>query len=294
MGERDLEGKVHVITGANTGIGRATAEALVRRGGHVVFAGRSEERTRPVMDALASEGAGDRIGFGELKLDDLSSVRRCGAELADRGPIHVLVNNAGLAGSRGVTADGFEVTFGVNHLGHFLLTQLLLGTLRASAPARIVNVSSHSHYRARAIDWDALRRPTASFTGIPEYEVSKLANVLFTAELARRLEGTGVTSYAVHPGVIASDIWKRIPPPFRGLAKLFMKSNQEGARTSVHCASSPEVAGDSGLYYAESRPKKPSKLAQDPDLAAELWRRSEEWCGLSLAGEARGAEEARP
>ena len=293
MSERDQEGRVHIITGANTGIGRATAEALVRRGARVVLANRSEEKTRPVLDALAREGAADRVDFVQLDLADLASVRRAGAELAARGPIHVLVNNAGLAGARGVTADGFETTFGVNHLGHFLLTHLLLDTLRASAPARIVNVSSHSHYRARTIDFDALRRPTASYTGIPEYEVSKLANVLFTAELARRLEGTGVTAYAVHPGVIASDIWKRIPAPFRWLAKRFMKSNEEGARTSLHCATAPELAGESGLYYAESRPKRPSKVAQDAVLAAELWRRSEEWCGIAVtAGTAAGPRRA--
>jgi len=277
---KDLEGRVFVVTGANTGIGRATATELARRGAEVIAACRSEERARPVLEAIRAETGNQKVSLVALDLADLASVRRCGEELARReGPIHVLINNAGLAGQRGVTADGFELAFGVNHLGHFLLTQLLLDKLRASAPARVVNVSSHSHYRARGIDFEAVRRPTRHYTAMPEYSVSKLANVLFTAELARRLQGTGVTTYALHPGVIASDIWKRIPQPFRAIAKSFMRSNEEGAQTSLHCAAAAEVAGESGLYYADCRPKKPSRPARDPALAGELWRRSAEWVG---------------
>lgn len=204
-------------------------------------------------------------------------MRACAKEfLATGDPLHILINNAGLAGQRGQTKSGFELAFGTNHLGHFLLTDLLLERLRESAPARVVTVSSMSHYDADGIDFDAVCRPTKSMTGLPEYSVSKLANLLFTEELARRLEGTGVTTYALHPGVIASDVWRGVPWPFRSVMKLFMKSVQDGAKTTLYCATSPEVADESGHYYDKSRRKEPSAVAT-PELAAVLWKRSVEW-----------------
>lgn len=276
-----MEGKVCLVTGANSGIGRETAIGLARRGARVVLASRSEEKSRPVLDEIAAdEGAGD-AEFLPLDLGSLASVRSAADDVLARGlPLHLLINNAGLAGSRGLTEDGFERTFGVNHLGPFLLTNLLLGALRDAAPARIVNVASHAHYGARGIDFEAQKRPTASLTGFPEYRVSKLANVLFTAELARRLEGSGVTTYAVHPGVIASDIWRRVPWPIRPLATAFMKSPEEGARPSLYLATSPEVADHSGRYYEGERERKPSRSARDPELARALWEESEAFCGL--------------
>jgi NAD(P)-dependent dehydrogenase (short-subunit alcohol dehydrogenase family) len=164
----------------------------------------------------------------------------------------------------------------VNHLGHFLLTELLIERLAATAPARIVNVSSGSHYQAKAIDYEAVRKPTKSVTGLPEYAVSKLCNVLFTQELARRHEPSSVSAYALHPGVIASDAWRRMPFPVRSLMKLFMKSTDEGAKTSLYCATSADVAGTSGRYYDACKEKAPSELAT-PELAAELWERSAAW-----------------
>jgi retinol dehydrogenase 12 len=194
----DLAGKVVLVTGANTGIGRVTAEELARRGAKVYLACRSEEKTRPVLDGIRSNGG--IAEFISLDLGDLASVRSAAVKfLATGDPLHVLVNNAGLAGTRGLTKDGFEITFGVNHLGPFLLTQLLLPVLRATAPARIVNVASKAHYEAKGIDFDALRTSTVSVTGLPEYAVSKLSNVLFTKELARGKAGAGVTSYSLHP-----------------------------------------------------------------------------------------------
>lgn len=281
MSERDLAGKTFVVTGANTGIGKETARVLARRGGRVVLACRSREKTRAVIDELRAQTGNEALAFVELDLEDLASVRRAAEQiLASEPALSVLINNAGLARAPGLTKDGFERTFGVNHLGHFLLTRLLLERLVASAPARIVNVSSHSHYRAKRIDFDALRRPTKTFTGMPEYEVSKLCNVLFTLELARRLEGKGVTTYAVHPGVIASDIWRTVPWPLGHVAKLFMKSVEEGAETSIHCATSPEVAEQSGRYYASCREKRPSRASLDQALAERLWQQSSEWVGL--------------
>jgi retinol dehydrogenase-12 len=268
--------RVFVVTGANTGIGRATAHALARQGGRVILACRSREKTEPILEEIRAATHNEAVEFLELDLARFESVRRAAAELTGRGhPIHVLVNNAGLAGQRGVTADGFELAFGTNHLGHFLFTTLLLDRIRESAPARIVTVASHSHYRATGFDWGAIRSPTQSLAGIREYEVSKLANVLFSAELGRRLAGAGVSTYALHPGVIASDIWRRIPWPLRSLATVFMKSNEDGAKTTLHCALG-DVAEQSGLYWADCAPRKPSRQARDEALAAELWRRSEE------------------
>ncbi len=287
MAERELEAKTCLITGGNTGIGRAAATELARRGARVTIACRSEEKGREAVEGIGREAHSDHVDLLLMDLADLASVRAAGEAYAARGEgLSILINNAGVAGQRGITKDGFELAFGTNHLGHFLLTQTLLPALRDAAPSRVVNVSSNSHRSARSIDWDAVRRPTQSITGLREYGVSKLSNVLFTAELARRLEGEGIHAYAVHPGVIASDIWRRIPPPFRQAAKLFMRSNERGAETVFYCAASDEVAGDTGLYYADCRRQKPSRPARDAELAAELWRRSEAFCGLD-AGAAR-------
>jgi len=273
----ELKGKTAVVTGANTGIGKATAIELARRGAKVVLACRSEEKTMPVMNEIAS--AGGQCEFLALNLGSLAQVREAAAELlARKHPIHLLIDNAGLAGQRGETQDGFELAFGTNHLGHFLFTTLLLDRIKESAPARIVIVASQAHYAAKGFDWDAVKKPTASLSGFPEYGVSKLANVLFSNELARRLEGTGVTTYALHPGVIASDVWRRIPPPLSWLLKAFMKSTEDGARTSVWCATDPALAKESGGYYDSEKPKKASRYALDPKLASELWTKSEEFC----------------
>ncbi len=279
MADRDLTDRTYVVTGANTGIGKETVRGLAARGARVVLAARSAEKTNPVIDELKKATGNDRLELLVLDLGELASVRRAAAELLARDlPIHGLINNAGLAGPRGVTKDGFELAFGTNHLGHFLWTRLLLDRVRASGPARIVNVSSASHYQAKGIDWEALRRPTRSTTGMSEYAVSKLCNVLFTRELARRVPASEVTCYSLHPGVIASDIWQRRVPRFlAAIPKLFMKSTAEGAKTSLYCATSPDCATHSGRYYTDSKEKRPSRLADDDALAAELWKRSEAW-----------------
>ncbi len=195
--------------------------------------------------------------------------------------IHGLINNAGLAGQRGQTKDGFELAFGTNHLGHYLFTRLLLDRLKATPGARIINVSSKSHYQAKGIDWDAVHRPTKTVTALHEYEVSKLANVLFTKELARVLAGSGVTTYAVHPGVVATDVWRRVPPPVRWIIKLLMITPERGAESSLRCATAPELATETGKYYdVGGRETRPSKLADDAELARQLWTKSAQWTGL--------------
>ncbi len=270
--------QVAIVTGANTGIGRVTARELARRGAHVIIASRSAERAQSAIDEIRAVAANGLVEFLPLDLGDFESIRRCAEAFLSRNlPLHLLINNAGLAGSRGLTASGFELAFGVNHVGHFLLTQLLLDRILASAPARIVTVASRAHYRASGIDWDHVRQRTRSATGLPEYGVSKLANVLFSAELGRRLQGTGVTTYSLHPGVVASDVWRAVPWPLRSLMKLAMISTEEGALTTLHCATSPAVANETGLYYDKCRVKVPGPAAQNPRLAAELWTRSEAW-----------------
>jgi len=277
-----LSNKTFIVTGANTGIGKITARELARQGAHVILACRTEAKTTPVIDEIKREVPDAKLEFVALDLGDLASVRACAEALLARDlKIHGLVNNAGLAGARGQTKDGFELAFGTNHLGHYLFTRLLLDRIKASGEARIVNVSSKSHYRAKGIDWGAQKEKTRSVTGLPEYEVSKLANVLFSKELARKLAGTKVTTYAVHPGVVATDVWRKVPPPFRWLMKRFMITPEQGAAASIRCATAPELATETGKYYdVGGKEVRPSKVSDDTALAAELWQKSAEWTGL--------------
>jgi retinol dehydrogenase 12 len=279
----ELAGKTFIVTGANTGIGKVTAKELARQGAHVVLACRSKDKTLAVIAEIKRDTGNDQVEFVALDLGDLASVRACAKELLARDlPIHGLINNAGLGGARGLTKDGFELQFGTNHLGHYLLTRLLLDKIKQTPGARIVNVASKAHYQARAIDWDVLNKPTRTVSGMREYAVSKLSNVLFTKELARRLEGTNVTTYAVHPGVVATDVWRRVPGPFRWVIKKFMITPEEGAQASLRCATAPELANETGRYYdVGGKETRPSKLADQAELAAQLWSKSAEWTGLS-------------
>ncbi len=274
----NMQGKVVLITGANVGIGRVAAVALARTGAQVVVATRSLPRTQGLLDEVKAMGGPGSAEWLELDLADFASVHRAADAFLAKGlPLHVLINNAGVAAAKGLTASGFEMAFGINHMGHFLLTQRLLPCLQASAPARIVTVASRAHTRVSGIDWQAVREPTRSGAGLAEYGVSKLANVWFSAELGRRLGGTGVHTYALHPGVVATEIWRQLPKPLAVMAKWFMISPEEGVATTLYCATSDAVAAQTGLYYDQCRPKLPSRLGQDTALAAELWQRSEAW-----------------
>ncbi|MEJ7604117.1 MAG: SDR family oxidoreductase [Kofleriaceae bacterium] len=279
----DLANKTFIITGANAGIGKITALELARQGAHVILACRSKDKTLAVIEDIKRATSNSKVEFVPLDLGDLASVRACAESiLARKIPIHGLINNAGLGGQRGQTKDGFELQFGTNHLGHYLFTRMLLERIKESGEARIVNVSSKSHYAAKGIDWTTLQSPTRTVTAMKEYAVSKLSNVLFTKELARRLEGTNVSTYAVHPGVVATEIWKRVPGPFRWLMKKFMITPEKGAEASLRCATAPELAKQTGLYYdVGGKETRPSRLADDAELAKTLWARSAEWTGLS-------------
>ncbi len=279
----DLTNQLFIVTGANTGIGKVTARELARAGARVILACRSQAKTQPVIEEIQREIPGAKLEFLALDLGDLASVRKAAeAILARDEPIHGLINNAGMAGAKGLTKDGFELTFGTNHLGPYLFTRLLLDRIKQAGHARIVNVASASHYQAKAIDWDALKQPTRSSTGMHEYAISKLANVLFAKELARQLDGTGVTTYALHPGVVATDVWRQVPAPLRWVMKLFMITPEKGAVATLRCAAEPAFGDQTGRYYdVGGKEREPSRLAKDEALAKTLWTRSAEWVGLS-------------
>jgi len=281
-----MKDRVVLITGASSGIGLVATRELLRRGAQVFAACRSRERAERAFPGIRSDPR-DALCFVPLELSDFESIRRCAATfLATGRPLHVLINNAGLAGARGLTRQGFEMTFGVNHLGHFLLTQLLLERLLASPPARVVNVASRAHRRVSGIPLDALRRSTPSWSGAREYNVSKLANVLFSAELGRRLAGRGVSTYALHPGVVDTAFWRAVPRLLRPLLHLRgMISPEAGARTLLHCATAPELEHESGLYYADCKVTAPTEVAQNRELASLLWQRSSAWVGPALSPE---------
>lgn len=273
----ELDGTFSLVTGPTSGIGRVTAEMLARRGAKVWLASRDLSKAELVRRGIALRGG--RAEIVALDLSDLESVRRCAEVVMQRAePLQLLINSAGLAGRKGLTRQGFELTFGVNHLGHFLLTQLLLPKLLAQ-PSRVVNVSSKAHYDATGIDFAELRRPGRGLGALHAYAVSKLANVLHAKGLAERYTARGLHSYALHPGVIKSDVWRQMPQPLRYFFTRRMLSNEDGALTTLYCATSPNVANDSGLYYDECREKTPSGPALDRTLCAELWRRSETFVG---------------
>ncbi len=273
----NLAGKTAVVTGATSGLGLEAAVALGRAGARVLMVGRDPVRTAAALDVVRRRSASGG-GAVEMLLCDLSSqasIRRLGAQVLTLAPsLEILVNNAGTVSvERTVTADAIETTFAVNHLGYYLLTRLLCDRILASAPARIVNVASHLHYKG-TLDWDDLGFERG-YHVLKAYARSKLGNVLFTRELAKRLRGTGVTVNALHPGSVASNIWSGAPrwtQPILAIAKrLFMISPEEGAGRITYLAASPDVAGDSGLYFENDRPTPPSPLARDDTLATRLW-----------------------
>jgi len=278
----DMSGKTVVITGGNSGIGRATAVALARAGARTVITARDRARGEAAVAAIGDEAGAGSVHLVVFDLADLASVRAGAAEVLERfDRIDVLVNNAGLVlTDRAVTVDGYEATFAINHLGPFLFTMLLLDRLRADTPSRIVNVASTAHRSARrGLPFDDLQS-THTYKGMRVYGESKLANILFTVELARRLAGTGVTANCLHPGTVATG-YARDGDTHGFLAfgvkviKPFVKTPEQGARTSVDLATSPEVADVSGGYFVNAKRRSPSKAAQDADAARRLWAASE-------------------
>ena len=262
-----------MITGSTSGIGEAAAFALADDGFRVFAVARNEEKGNSLVRRIRRQGGSADLVL--LDLADLSSVTGAARSFESRGiPLDVLVNNAAAGPRRGLTVDGFELQFGVNHLGHFALTHHLRRTFRPGT--RIVNVTSSMYERAAGITWDSLRKPTRSFHGLKEYAVSKLANVLFTREFAAQQPDW--RTYAVHPGFTDTAI---IPGYARPFLKRRLHSAEKGAETVVMCASSGEVADQSGGYYSRLQRREVSPVASDDLLATELRRRSEAWCGVA-------------
>jgi NAD(P)-dependent dehydrogenase (short-subunit alcohol dehydrogenase family) len=279
----DMSGKTVVVTGGNSGIGLETAVALGLMGARVIITGRNRQRGEAAVEKISARiGAHGSVELAIFDLADLSSVRAGAKELLERCPkLDVLINNAGLILSkRTETVDGYESTFAINHLGPFLLTTLLLPCLIESAPARVVNVASTAHSAARkGIPFDDLAS-RASYGGMRVYGESKLANILFTIELARRTEGQGVTANSLHPGTVRTrygadgDVKGPLALGIK-IGQPFFLSAAKGARTSVYLASSPEVADVSGKYFVKCRQKTPKPWGQDAAAARRLWDVSE-------------------
>jgi NAD(P)-dependent dehydrogenase (short-subunit alcohol dehydrogenase family) len=288
MSDWTVKGRTVLITGGNSGIGKATATALARHGANVVITSRDEGAGERAAADIA-EQAGTSVEVLPLDLASFASIRSCAAAVSARfEDLAVLIDNAGVfIGRRRLTAEGFEMTFGVNHLGHFLLTCLLFDRLQASAPSRIITVSSGAHHRAAAgLDMGDLNVDRRRYRAVRAYSDSKLANVLFTRELARRLDGTGVTAYVLHPGVVATRMAQdgdtRVAGYFWKLAKPFQISPTAGATTSVYLATEPEIESHSGDYFSESRPAPVSRAAGDDATARRLWELSEAMTGCRL------------
>ncbi len=276
-----MKGKTVLITGANSGIGRATAEALAGMGATVLACGRNKHKLEEAAEAIRLATGSDRVKTFVADLSSMSEVRRLAKEIRESTDrLDVLINNAGVAvDQRTETVDGLEVIFAVNYLAPFLLTTELLPLLKQSAPARVITVSSALHASVKSFDLDDLQS-RESFKWDTAYNKAKLAEILFSGALARRLGGTGVTSNSLHPGVVATDFGA--DGDLNGfnaflfrVMKWFLPGPKAGAATSIYLATSPDAAEVSGGYFEKSAQKEPSKLAQDEALAERLWAASE-------------------
>lgn len=292
MAERVIENenlaeKVCMVTGATSGIGKETAAALATLGASVVIVGRNEQKTHRVVDELRLETGNSSLDALVADFSDLRQVVDLAHAFQSKySRLDVLINNAGaFFSTRNETSYGVESTFLINHLSPFLLTNLLVDTLKKSAPARIVNVSSAAH-RFDRMDFSDLSF-TRSYAGLRAYARSKLANLLFTYELSRRLKGSGVTVNALHPGHVATEIWRTNFPVFGSILKQCMKlialTPEQGADTPVYLATSPKVAGVSGAYFIKRNPAHSSQISYDRQVAARLWKISEELTAVDKA-----------
>ena len=281
-----MDGRVCLITGANNGIGKETALALARMGATITMVSRNADKGEAALVDIRQRSGNDRVTLLVADLASLKSVRQLAQDFRNQHQeLHVLINNAGAFNSqRALSVDGYELTFAVNHLAHFLLTTLLLDLLKASAPSRIINVSSGAHTRAE-MNFDDLNAE-AKYGGMSAYGQSKLANVLFTYELARQLAGTGVTANALHPGVVKTGFGRNnggaiglLFKVFQTVAGPFLLSASQGAETSIFLASSSEVDSVSGKYFVKKEPVQSSEASEDVAGAQKLWRVSEQLVG---------------
>ena len=285
-----LEGKIVIVTGANTGIGKETALDLATRGARVIMACRNLHKAEEALKEIVQKSGNKNIVAKRLDLASLKSVREFAEDVNNNeARLDVLVNNAGLiVKTLTTTEDGFETTMGVNHLGHFLLTNLLLDLLKKSAPSRIVVVSSIAHnspwFTTTGFNFENMNGEI-DYSPLAAYGQSKLANILFTRELARRLNGIGVTANSLHPGVIYTEISRNVSSRLQSIFahyiyRHFAKTSFEGAQTTIHVAVSEELDGVTGLYFADCKEKKPEETALDDEAAKKLWQVSAELVGL--------------
>lgn len=282
-----LDGKTVVITGSNTGIGKETARDLSLRGARVVMLCRDLEKAKTAAEEIHKE-SGNPVGVYHLNLSSLASIRNTVAALAQvEHKIHILINNAGvMMCPYWETADGFEMQLGTNHLGHFLLTLLLLEQLKAAAPARIITVSSIAHIQGR-IHWEDLHMKK-SYDPKKAYCQSKLANVLFSRELGRQLQGTGVTTYSLHPGVVQTELGRHIHQSVNGFihwafhffGNFLFKTVKQGAQTTIYCAVTEDLSAHTGKYYSDCAEKCPHPNALSDEDAERLWKMSLQLVGL--------------
>ncbi|XP_029383205.1 retinol dehydrogenase 13 isoform X2 [Echeneis naucrates] len=289
-----IAGKTVVITGANTGIGKETAQELAKRGGRIIMGCRDMEKCEAAAKEIRGKTLNPHVYAHHLDLASLKSVREFAERVKKEQTVDVLINNAGVMRCPAwKTEDGFDMQFGVNHLGHFLLTNLLLDKLKESAPSRVINLASLAHLVGK-IDFEDLNWEKKKFDTKQAYCQSKLANVLFTRELAKRLQGTGVTVNAVHPGVVATELGRHtglhqshfsssVLSPF---FSLLVKSPELGAQPSIYLAVSEEMEGVTGCYYDVMTEKEPAPQALDEEVAQKLWEVSSRLVGLEDKGQA--------
>lgn len=272
-----LDGQTVVITGANTGIGKETAIDLSRRGARVIIACRDMAKAETAVKEIIESSGNDNVTCKQLDLSDIKSIKEFAEGInRDEEKLDILINNAGvMVCPYGKTADGFEMQIGVNHFGHFLLTYLLLDLIKKSAPARIVTVSSMAHSWG-SISLDDINSEKG-YDKKKAYAQSKLANILFTRSLAKRLTGTGVTAYSLHPGVVQTDLWRHLNGPqqfFMKMVSPFTKNSEQGAQTTIYCAVEPKLEKESGGYYSDCAPANCSQAGKDDELAQKLWELS--------------------
>ncbi|XP_049421019.1 retinol dehydrogenase 12, like [Epinephelus fuscoguttatus] len=269
-----LDDKTVVITGANTGIGKETAIDLAKRGAKVIMACRDMEKAQAAVKEVIENSGNENVVCMKLDLADSKSIQEFAEAInKDEPKLNILINNAGvMVCPYGKTADGFEMQIGVNHFGHFLLTYLLIDLIKKSAPARIVTVSSMAH------SWGSINlediNSEKSYNKNSAYSQSKLANILFTRSLAKRLEGTGVTTYSLHPGVVQTELWRHLSGPqqfFMKMVSPFTKNSSQGAQTSIYCAVEPSLEKETGGYYSDCAPANCSAAGKDDVLAEKLW-----------------------
>ncbi|XP_055737619.1 retinol dehydrogenase 12-like isoform X1 [Salvelinus fontinalis] len=272
-----LDDKTVLITGANTGIGKETALDLAKRGARIIMACRDMEKAEGALKEVIQGSGSQNVVIKKLDLSNTKSIREFAETInKEETKLNILINNAGvMMCPYGKTADGFEMQIGVNHMGHFLLTHLLIDLIKRSTPARIINVSSLAHFWG-TINLDDINSEKG-YDKKKAYSQSKLANVLFTRSLAKRLQGTAVTAYSLHPGVVQTDLWRHLNAPQAAIMKMispFTKTSVQGAQTTVYCAVAPELETESGGCYRDCAPDNCSRSASDDVTAQKLWELS--------------------